>query len=55
MNYYPEFKNYNYTDMNMYNMKSFNKNIYNDQNENSLYDPYNALIRGNLFKNLYPS
>ena len=53
MNYYPEFKNYNYTDMNMYNMKNFNKNIYKDQKDNKLYDPYNGLIRGNLFKNSY--
>ena len=51
MNYYPEFKNFNYNDMNMYNMKNtFNNNTYND---NKLYDPYNGLIRGNLFKNLY--
>lgn len=54
MNYYPEFKNYDYTDTNMYNHKNaFNNNTYNNQNENKLYDPYNGLIRGNLFKNLY--
>ena len=54
MNYYPEFKNFNYNDMNMYNMKNtFNNNTYNKQNDNRLYDPYNGLIRGNLFKNLY--
>ena len=54
MNYYPEFKNFNYNDMNMYNMKNtFNNNTYNKQNDNGLYDPYNGLIRGNLFKNLY--
>ena len=64
MNNYPNFKNYNsYTnpnmmmDMNMYNTKnnSFN-NQYKDQDnsiQNKLYDPYNGLIRGNLFKNLY--
>ena len=52
MNYYPEFKNYNYTNMNMYDKKNtFNNNTYN--NQNNLYDPYNGLIRGNLFKNLY--
>ena len=52
MNYYPEFKNYDYT--NMYNkMNIFNNNTYNNQNDNKLYDPYNGLIRGNLFKNLY--
>lgn len=63
MNNYPNFKNFNYTDM--YN-NSFN-NSYEDmikqyknefeiekkQNTNILYDPYNGLIRGNLFKNLY--
>ena len=56
MNYYPEFKNYNYTNMdmmpniNMYNKQNTtNNNTYNDK----LYDPYNGLIRGNLFKNLY--
>ena len=57
MNYYPEFKNYNYKDMNLYNMhnikNTFNNNTYNNQKENNLYDPYNGLIRGNLFKNLY--
>ena len=54
MNYYPEFKNYDYSNMNMYNMKNtFNNNTYNYQNDNKLYDPYNGLIRGNLFKNLY--
>lgn len=54
MNYYPEFKNYDYTNMNMYNVKNtFNNKTYNNQNDNKLYDPYNGLIRGNLFKNLY--
>ena len=54
MNYYPEFKNYDYIDMNMYNTKNtFNHNTYNNQNNNMLFDPYNGLIRGNLFKNLY--
>ena len=68
MNNYPNFKNYNmYTnsnmmnDMNMYNKQntSFNtqyknQNIMNISNtSNSLYDPYNGLIRGNMFKNLY--
>ena len=53
MNYYPEFKNYDYTNtMNMHNKQNtFNSNQYNNQNK--LYDPYNGLIRGNLFKNLY--
>ncbi len=54
MNYYPEFKNYDYSNMNMYNMKNtFNNKNYIEQNDNRLYDPYNGLIRGNLFKNLY--
>jgi len=54
MNYYPEFKNYDYSNMNMYNMKNnFDNKSYNNQNDNRLYDPYNGLIRGNLFKNLY--
>ena len=68
MNNYPNFKNYNnYTNSNiMPNMNLYNKqntsfnNQYKDQNNinmmnvsNSLYDPYNGLIRGNLFKNLY--
>ena len=65
MNNYPNFKNFNYTNsnvlpnMNMYTKQnaSFN-NQYKDQNkinmaENALFDPYNGLIRGNLFKNLY--
>jgi len=58
MNYYPEFKNYDYNmgmnmypKTNMYNKQNtFNNTSYND---NNLYDPYNGLIRGNLFKNLY--
>lgn len=68
MNNYPNFKNFNnYTNsnimpnMNMYNNQntSFNKQ-YKDQKksnmtntQNSLFDPYNGFIRGNLFKNLY--
>ena len=58
MNNYSNFKNYsNYTNSNMYNTKniSFNKS-FNDKNmanTNSLFDPYNGFIRGNLFKNLY--
>ena len=64
MNNYPNFKNFDYT--NMYNNKnnSINNpydnmlfNIMNNENmnqtSNSLYDPYNGFIRGNLFKNLY--
>ena len=58
MNYYPEFKNFNYPTMdmytNMYNKQNtFNNTTYNNQSDSKLYDPYNGLIRGNLFKNLY--
>ena len=74
MNNYPNFKNYNYTDMytkmndtcdNPYNkMYDINSNDIDmfakaqkkeqkQMNDNNLYDPYNGLIRGNLFKNLY--
>ena len=60
MNNYPNFKNYNVINpnmMDMYNKQntSFNNqyNVQNKMNNNSLYDPYNGLIRGNLFKNLY--
>ena len=61
MNNYPNFKNFNYANSNMINnMNMYNKqnnsfnNHYKDQNNmNSLYDPYNGLIRGNMFKNLY--
>ena len=63
MNNYSNFKNYtNYTNMmpnvNLYNKQvtSFNSQYkdYNNMNSNSsLYDPYNGLIRGNMFKNLY--
>ena len=58
MNYYPEFKNFNYPAMdmytNMYNKQNtFNNANYNNQSDSKLYDPYNGLIRGNLFKNLY--
>lgn len=72
MNNYPNFQNYNYT--NMYNkMNDSYDNPYNKMydnmkdnmfakaqkkeqkqiSDNNLYDPYNGLIRGNLFKNLY--
>ena len=63
MNNYSNFKNYsNYTNM-MPNVNLYNKQVtssndqYKDQNnmgmtQNSLYDPYNGLIRGNLFRNL---
>lgn len=36
---------------NYMNQENFYKN--NNNNNNSLFDPYNAFIRGNLFKNLY--
>ena len=47
MNYYPEFMNFDYNNLNIYNQ---NKTM---KNQNELYDPYNGLIRGNLFKKLY--
>ena len=47
MNYYPEFMNFDYNNLNIYNQ---NKTM---KNQNELYDPYNGLIRGNLFKELY--
>ena len=69
MNNYPNFKNFNYTDMyndmnntfnnpydNMFeNMMNNNKMNFNDNNSNTttLYNPYNGFIRGNLFKSLY--
>ena len=66
MNNYPNFKNFNYTDMynntfsNPYDniMNPFKDEfeitkMKNNQNTNPLYDPYNGFIRGNLFKNLY--
>lgn len=65
MNNYSNFKNYaNYANPNMMpNVNLYNKQVipfnnqykdYNNMNSNSsLYDPYNGLIRGNLFKNLY--
>jgi len=61
MNNYPNFKNFNYTNpnmMDMYSQNSYFDNQYKVQNKNmkeqtALYDPYNGLIRGNLFKNLY--
>ena len=50
MNNYPNFKNFNYTDM-------YNNNLYENMNKspNLLYDPYNGFIRGNLFRDLYDS
>ena len=47
MNYYPEFMNFDYNNLNIYNQNKMMKN------QNELYDPYNGLIRGNLFKELY--
>lgn len=49
MNNYPNFKNFDYT--NLFNqIKNVNTN--NNQSDN-LYDPYNGFIRGNMFQNLY--
>lgn len=64
MNNYPNFKNYNYTstynNMNDFYNNSYNNmnidlytNTYKDVKDNSLFDPYNGFIRGNLFKKLY--
>lgn len=60
MNNYPNFKNYNVINSNMMDMYNEQNTSFNNQyksqnkmNNNSLYDPYNGLIRGNLFKNLY--
>ena len=60
MNNYSNFKNYNnYTNMmpnvNLYNKQvtSFNNQYKDMSGNNSLFDPYNGLIRGNLFRNLY--
>ena len=65
MNNYPNFKNYNnYVNSNMNNNIDSLMNIYNNQmntsdikykvsNINTLYEPYDGFIRGNLFKNLY--
>ena len=39
--------NFDYNNLNIYNQ---NKTM---KNQNELYDPYNGLIRGNLFKELY--
>ena len=53
MNNYPEFKNFNY--LNSFMNNDFD-NVYKKDNsnvDNVLYDPYEGLIRGNLFKNLY--
>ena len=53
MNNYPEFKNFNY--LNSFINNDFD-NMYKKDNsnvDNVLYDPYEGLIRGNLFKNLY--
>ena len=64
MNNYPYFKNFDYNNSNIkpnMNMNNNQNNSFNNQykaqnkanNQNSLYDPYNGLIRGNLFKSLY--
>ena len=65
MNNYPNFKNYNYTDLYNTMSNSFNNqyneiindisgfNFKNNNSTNTLYDPYSGFIRGNMFKNLY--
>ena len=53
---YPEYRNYynmyNNSDIN-YNKNNQNMFINKTDNKKSLYNPYNGLIRGNLFKDLY--
>ena len=39
--------------MNNYLYNYMNQNNFYKKENNELYDPYNAFIRGNLFKNLY--
>ena len=51
MNYYPDFMNFDYNNLNMFNQNKIMKNDF--QNQSELYDPYNGLSRGNLFKKLY--
>ena len=51
MNYYNNFKNFDYLNSNLYN--EFISQSNDSVNSNNLYDPYNGLIRGNLFKQLY--
>lgn len=46
--YHRNLEYYNYENNN-YNQPMFTKN----ENPNSLYDPYNGFIRGNMFPNLY--
>lgn len=60
MNNYPDFKNFSYMNSymdNFINSNDFiNDNMYNnafDFNKEELYTPYDGLIRGNLFKDLY--
>ena len=69
MNNYPNFKNFNYTNMYNNSNDSFNNpydNLFKSMNNSNnmekdnnvsktttLYSPYNGYIRGNLFKSLY--
>lgn len=43
----------NYKDYYNYINNSYNQPLYNQQNSNNIYDPYEGFIRGNLFPNLY--
>ena len=53
MNNYPDFKNFNYDNSFINSILNTNKeDIYYEDN-NALFNPYDGLIRGNLFKNLY--
>ena len=50
MNNYPNFKNFDYK--NIFNqIKNINTN--NNLEQNSLYEPYNGFIRGNMYKKLF--
>lgn len=50
MNNYPNFKNFDYK--NIFNqIKNINAN--NNLEQNSLYEPYNGFIRGNMYKKLF--
>lgn len=52
MNNYPYFKNYDYNNQNMISNQKFEFDNFKN-NQNGLYDAYNGLIRGNIFKKLY--
>ena len=55
MNNYPEFKNFNYMNPYMDNFNMYNNffDSIKEKESNKLYKPYDGLIRGNLFRDLY--